>query len=767
MKRGRLILALLGLLLAPVGAQPAHLQLEDGCVVAVRPGAGIWEQKAATELVRVLTLMTGHAPELQTTDHPSGTLPRLVVGELALRLKPELRARLSAVAKPRPLGAEPKTGSSARPQDEPHPVLRADAVTLLRQGSAVYLAGTNDESHYFAVMQLLHHWGCRWYLPTAIGECIPQVPALAVGDLNESYAPPFEVRTYWISWNGDRTGYEDFLHHNFMNGEAVPCGHALSQYVGDLQKSGGLGNFSITAPETARHVGNQVDKMFARGERFSLSMEDGSYATQAPGDLGATGEIQDKFFGIPALSDAFLILYNQICGILQAKYPKSASKIGFLAYINLTLPPQRDIRAASPLVAYLAPIDIDPNHGIGDPRSPELEDYRGALRRWSEVMQGRVVIYDYDQGMLVWRDLPDPSFQAVQPNVRSYREAGILGVATESRNAIATTFLNLFFRGQLYWNPDLPMESELNDFYPRFYGPMAAPMQSYWSKIFRAWKDTDVTEHEYFAAPVIYTEALVAALGRDVDQPVTGLAEPFASRFRFTWLSYQVMKSYLAMVHLAAGDCAYRQAAEAGKQALSWREQLTEMNGTFTTYRKYPEQGPAFFPGEVAAMGELAALTDGPKGHLVAKTPLVWRYDDDPFDEGLWRGWAARPPAGAGHSARTDVYLQGQGLAMAGHHSQEGFGWYSTELPLGGANKVNGKVHLCFPGLFNEAWLYVNGTLVEHRPQKPLWWMNDYNFRWDCDLSARLRPGTNRIALRTQNARHFSGMFRRPFVYRD
>jgi hypothetical protein len=56
--------------------------------------------------------------------------------------------------------------------------------------------------------------------------------------------------------------------------------------------------------------------------------------------------------------------------------------------------------------------------------------------------------------MLVWRDLPNPSHQAFAFAVKHYARAGILGIGTESRGATATTFLNLFLRGQLMWNPD-------------------------------------------------------------------------------------------------------------------------------------------------------------------------------------------------------------------------------------------------------------------------------------------------------------------------
>src|SRR3712207_2372118 len=106
------------------------------------------------------------------------------------------------------------------------------------------------------------------------------------------------------------------------------------------------------------------------------------------------------------------------------------------------------------------------------------------MDRWAVIMQGRVVIYDYDQGMLVWRDIPNPSQHVFKQDVQHYRKAGILGIGTESRGATATTFLNLFFRGQLMWNPDANVQAMLDEFYPKFYGPAAKPMAAYWNAIF-------------------------------------------------------------------------------------------------------------------------------------------------------------------------------------------------------------------------------------------------------------------------------------------
>ena len=65
--------------------------------------------------------------------------------------------------------------------------------------------------------------------------------------------------------------------------------------------------------------------------------------------------------------------------------------------------------------------------GMDDPRSAPRREYRDILFKWAKVMQGRLVIYDYDQNMLVWRDIPDPSQQAFRRDIKQYQKAGILG----------------------------------------------------------------------------------------------------------------------------------------------------------------------------------------------------------------------------------------------------------------------------------------------------------------------------------------------------
>lgn len=147
-------------------------------VVVVAPAAGKWEKQAAGDLAMYIERLSGARPAVADTaaaaaEALKSDAPLLIVGAAALKAEPSLRQALDKVAKK-------------------DPVLRADAIALRRRGNKVFLAGTNDDGHYYAVVELLRRWGCRWYLPTEIGECIPAVPTLTVGALEFAYAPPFE-----------------------------------------------------------------------------------------------------------------------------------------------------------------------------------------------------------------------------------------------------------------------------------------------------------------------------------------------------------------------------------------------------------------------------------------------------------------------------------------------------------------------------------------------------------------------------------------------
>jgi len=759
---------------------------QSNAKILVSANAGNFERLAAGDLAEYIEKMAGAKIEIISTEQKITSelarkdIPLFVIGSLALKENPQLQNKLDAVRKKKP-------------------VLRADAIVIKTDGNRIYLAGSNDESSCYAVAEILRRWGCRFFMPTEFGECIPEFSRLTIGEIDYAYAPPFEVRKYWISWLGDTTGKDKFMRLNMMNNEIVPSGHALAKYTKDIAPGGNPFRIPISERSTAEHVAAKIEKDYAAGRRITLGMEDGLYSSDSQKDKELMSLQWDKYFMTPSMTDAFMEFYNNVAEILMKKYPESNAKIGFLAYSNMTIPPVRNIVAKEPLVAYLAPIDIDPIHGMDDMESPPRQEYRDMMYKWSKVMQGRVVIYDYDQGMLVWRDIPNPSIASIRQDIKHYRNAGILGIDTESRGAFATTFINLYIRARLMWNSDEDVDRLIQEFYPAFYGPMAKPMSEYWNAIFKAWQDTIVTEHEHFIAPAIYTEELVDHLEKKIIE-AEKIAEKISARkertrnenlyldrMRFTRLSFEILKNYISMVKEAATNIDYAKAVLYGEKGLAAREELTAMNGIFTTYKRIGERGYAWWPGEVQQYRELLQFIDGTKGSLIMKLPLEWFFMRDPYNIGRQEKFYSAPldlnywekykdrfdlktrkdyPIYTWEVVRTDLYIQAQGIRNRDRQSYTGYGWYRTEVELT-QQDVEGNIRLMFPGLFNECWLYINGKPVAHRDNyRILWWFNDYRFQWDVDLTGVLKPGKNTISLCIYNPHHFGGMFRRPFIYR-
>jgi hypothetical protein len=705
--------------------------------------------------------------------------PQLIVGKLAIETQPALVAKIVAAAKKNPL-------------------LRSDAVVVRREGNRVYIAGNNDDAHYYAVATLLNHWGCRWYLPTDFGECIPEVKELKLGELDIATGSPFEVRRYWISWNGSSDGKAEFMHRNFFNEQHVPNGHNLAQYTKDLIPPGKtMFNVPIAEDKTADHVAKQVMPLFKEGKDVQLGMEDGIYESDSPLDKELLALQFDKYFMKPSATDAFMTFYNKVAERLLKESPQSKSRIGFLAYANITIPPVKVKKAAKPLVAYLAPIDIDPIHDMDSPLSAPKREYKEMLYKWAEVMEGRVVIYDYDQGMMVWRDVPAPSVQMFRKDVQHYAKAGILGVDTESRGAFATIFTNLYFRGQLLWNPSADVDALEKQFYVDFFGPAAVPMQSYWQAINKAWAETIVTEHEYHLFPAVYTHALMAELRKQIaagDAALDALRqkptrtpneEKYVQRMAFMRKSFDLLDAYHRMVEAAWINADYPAAVGHGERGLAIREELTKQNDIFTTYKRIGESGAAWWPGEVEQYRELAKLTTGEKGTIIPSLGHEWLFRTDPKNIGLKEGWASaaiEAPRFSGDRLEwqdiqkhqndwqwvySSMYLQSQGFVSDDHQPWTGIGWYRNEV-LVKEQDLRGKLHLMFPGLFNQCTLFINGEEVAQRKNyNPVWWYNDYKFEWDIDVSGKLKAGQNTIALRIDNPHHMGGMFRKPFLWRE
>lgn len=251
---------------------------QDGttrATVVVDVEAGPVEKEAAADLVKYIEMMTGAKPALANAA-PAGNDPVILVGSAALKADASLQKALDNVAKKDPL-------------------LRADAMATRRVGNRVFLAATNDEAQYYPVSSLLQQWGCRWYMPIEFGEVVPEYSTLKVGQLNFTYAPPFEVRAYWNAWNGSGLGQKEFMLRNYMNTLSVSGGHAIGELTKELAPPGGsVFNVPIAEEATAEHIAKKIAADYAAGKQISLGMEDGIYTSPSAKDKEVQAGIYDK-----------------------------------------------------------------------------------------------------------------------------------------------------------------------------------------------------------------------------------------------------------------------------------------------------------------------------------------------------------------------------------------------------------------------------------------------------------------------------------------
>jgi hypothetical protein len=183
------------------------------------------------------------------------------------------------------------------------------------------------------------------------------------------------------------------------------------------------------------------------------------------------------------------------------------------------------------------------------------------------------------------------------------------------------------------------------------------------------------------------------------------------------------------------------------------------------------------------AYAELAALTHGEKGTLVAVLPESAKFQLDPRDDGRFDGWykpewdesgwseirttipffaqaSNAIPANATPDSSSSNWLDSQGFPYLGAM------WYrmSVDVPADAAGK---RVRLHGLAAETEAWVWVNGEFVGHRPYAEAYIRPN---SLDFEVTKAIQPGRkNSIVVRVhtnyQPTQMAGGLVSRLFLY--
>ncbi len=202
--------------------------------------------------------------------------------------------------------------------------------------------------------------------------------------------------------------------------------------------------------------------------------------------------------------------------------------------------------------------------------------------------------------------------------------------------------------------------------------------------------------------------------------------------------------------------------AEAARQAQRMEDDKMKLFNMYSFFIG-PKNHPEFTNGQAIKYAQLAGMTNGETGIMITPVPLVAKFKRDLFNEGVvnqWylpeyddSGWETRTHFIPG-KLRTILKMPGDMIMMA----MDGIG-FSVRIPQDAVNKPL-KLHL--GGVINEGWVWINGEYVGHRPWK-LWWAGRDELEMDVDVTGKVKPGENVVAVRVWNNAEIGGLFPQGF----
>jgi len=681
------------------------------------------------------------------------------------------------------------------------PRRREEGFLILCRGDTLLIAG-NDEGPYngtiYGVAEFLNRLGVRWFMPGEFGEVVPSRATVSFGDAEILERPDFALRLYgahahaypdpdyradlnaWRLHNKNHItsdellaiagdghislflpGKDNFSHGVYPPEEFVEAHPEYFARTMDGRVNRGMVNLSH--PDTPRLVAERIMAWIrAQEERtgrvphsVGVALYDGPTVDYTPetmaGNLGFTELIGRE--GDPkhaSVSEEWFRFMNKVVAEVVKEYPDFV--IATNGYHNRDMPPE-GVSLHPNLAVMFAPIWSDQIHAYDDPKSWQTVMQGNMLRRWCELSD-RVYVYNYIYTMLVSALTPVPVTRKLARDYPLMKQWGVYGFTDEGNNSFMEHGMQTYYvRMKLQWDADVDVEAVLDDFFSTWYGPAAAPARAYWDALEECIESAVMLGHEDRILPYVYSPELVATLeARTREAEALAEQEPYRTRVRVDRLILEHLKGYMALNEAEfVGN--YR---EAIKHADYMFEQRAELHRISPFFHLPEGDGPnqnlyagAWYWNLTHRRDfyeKMLARLEGPEGRLIAQSPRHVRFRMDPANTGRLCRWHA-PQFDRSDWDLIDTtrpfYIQGDNLMSENGVPYRGAMWYVFELEVP-EERAGGPVQLYAPIVCSEAWVWVNGEFVGHRPYQQAY-MRPAEL--DFDVTDAVVAGRNVIAV--------------------
>ena len=690
-------------------------------------------------------------------------------------------------------------GSAAEPVFGPVGISKAGlygfrVVVDARRGIGLY--GESEVGTSYAIYELLDRLGCRWFMPTELGEVVPELPTLAVPVMDEKFAPATEARSMW-------QGGADFQRRNRLGPHSGGHGNVVWLAYGDgsigrffsadelkahpewrsLQADGTPHSWALrtTHPGVAEHVANKIiheletayEPMRAVGLRpgYSITPGDGQVPTEDPLErpYDPDPRVWEGAAGRWSVTDRQMVLFNRVAERVRERFPDVA--FGDQAYVNKSMPPTRH-PVPSDFRVVICPIDFNRHHPMDWPDHPNEYWLRDLVEGWNKA-GARIGTYWYGIN-LAELSAPCPFIAKWGGDLTILLENNLKEWMPETMNGWDSMMPGYYLAIRMTFHAHLTPEQILDDLWTRFYGAAAEPMGRYWMGIDQAYLDARQYAGSPFGYLRIFTPEVMAAARAEIDA-ATALCQTAMERRRVKLIddSFGLFELYMKMRR----DWSEGNLRHLESDYDSWRAGILDMVRRYqdpadSTYVQGRHGNPAWSDGMYSV-----GYRDGSRmerEYTRHGQPMVeWKWKHNPGPEGDALPWTA--PDYDDSDWPTNHVVRDTWSSI-GHHStmtdapsgRSGRMAYRTTQRLG-ALPAGKHAYLWIGSTDGSAKVYVNGTLMPFSQEQVA--LNGYCRPGKFDITGALKTGDNQITILAErhnlNELGTGGLMGPVVIYRD
>jgi hypothetical protein len=584
---------------------------------------------------------------------------------------------------------------------------------------AVGLVGESDLATSYAIYEVLDRLGCRWFMPSEMGEHVPLRPTIALPISDQTLHPYTYYRGVWY-------GDEDYKRRNRLGGLLLNCGHALEMYLTAEDRQAnpqwratidGLPQkhrLKWSAPGLDEAIAAKIIAAYEKSgtPTFSLSPDDGMGYDNSPEDQALDAGDFDPSNQAVSLADRLIHLCNRIAAIVNARHPDV--RFGLLSYTPYARPPVRQTLHPS-IIPQIAPITCSRAQPMTDDGEPNNRDFRAIVEGWAR--QAPVTSYYFYAWFLAEASSPNPMIRKWSIDIPFVYQRGACRFwQPETMPNYETSVHALHLGNRLAWDPTQDPGQVIADLNDKLYGPMAPAMAAYWSHIDACWFDVPEYAGCGFGHLRRWTPPRLAK-ARDLLDAARSAAS--SEREKALAEMYHRSLSLFEQFMQMRRDLAEGRFSDLPAQADAY---LADMAAAVVQYKNQFAFGSAPWAGREGVNGRyfrafyLQTYTDAARiatqGQLLTSTLRQWRWrkgsanseNHDDRADGWFRtdfddsAWSSTDPA-------VDTW------STLGLHNHLGSAWYRTSVDV--ADRPAGKrAYLWLGSTDGQTRVWVNGQSV-------------------------------------------------------